>query len=58
MSKNNKLLTLKLIATLTNIRENSQESKQLAALIRQINQMGRSNRVKTYQLEPDPPIAA
>ncbi|KAF0247797.1 MAG: hypothetical protein FD167_2801 [bacterium] len=58
MSKNNKLLTLKLIATRTNIRENSQESKQLAALIRQINQMGRRNRAKAYQLEPDPPLAA
>ena len=50
---------LKLIETLTNIRE-EQEGKQIAVLIRQINEMGRKNKARKAVLEPEPqpPLAA
>jgi hypothetical protein len=59
MAKNKKVLQLKLIENLTNIETQEKEGKKIAALIKQINEMGAKNKLKKVKSsQPDPPIAA
>lgn len=62
MAKSNNVSDLKLIESLTNLKEMPQVNK-IATLIGQINQMGKQTKtdIQTLQqsdLEPQPPMAA
>lgn len=59
MPKNKKLPKLKLVEILTDNKVEETEGKKIAALIRQINEMGAKNKLKKAKYwQPDPPVAA
>lgn len=62
MAKNSNILIVKLINSLTSLKEPVQENR-LAHLIKEINQMSRKNKYKSYGIElsasePQPPLIA
>ena len=59
MAKKKKSPTLKLVEMLTDNEVEEKEGKKIAALIRQINEMGAKNKLKKAKCwQPDPPVAA